>query len=182
MSNLFRSELIMPYRKTVTAGTGEWTTRNGIPCMDIRPAPFYKNLDDGTVSGILRGQFAPLTSYIIDMWIDVDDVISGGNNVAAGFTLRYTDGTTESFVFTGGNKGFQHKKVITPNTKSINLLDIYYYTSIAVYYRWDSYITPVGTLNTNKAGQLYLTNGIENQALASFSNGGSAYSQQFYEY
>jgi len=43
------------------------------------------------------------------MWIDVDAVTYNGNNVAAGMTVCYSDGTTESFVFTGNNstpKGF----------------------------------------------------------------------------
>jgi hypothetical protein len=162
MSNIFRSELIMPYAKAGhSVGIGEWTTRNGAAAMDIRPVPFYKNLDDGTVSGILRNEFIPNTSYLVDLWIDVDDVISSGSNVAAGLTLKYTDGTSESFVFTGP-KGWNHKKVITPATKSIKLLDIYYYTSVPVYYRWDSYIAPITSSNINKVGQLDICNIIEN--------------------
>lgn len=182
MSNIFRSELIIPYAKAgYTSGIGEWTARNGVPAMDIRPAPFYKNLDNATNSGILRDEFSPNTSYLIDLWIDVDDVISNGSNVAGGLTLRYTDGTSEAFSFTGP-KGWNHKKIITPATKSIKLLDIYYYTSIPVYYRWDSYIAPITTSNVNKVGQLDVCNIIENQEIASLSKGGSAYSNNFYEY
>lgn len=182
MSNIFRSELIIPYAKAgYTTGIGEWTTRNGEAAMNISPAPFYKNLDNGTVSGILRNEFIPNTSYIIDLWIDVDEVVYNNNNVAGGLTLKYTDGTSEAFSFTGP-KGWNHKKVITPATKSIKLLDIYYYTSTPVYYRWDSYIAPITASNVNKVGQLDICNIIENQDIASLSKGGSAYSNNFYEY
>ena len=182
MSNIFCTELIKSYAKAgYPVGIGEWTTRNGVAAMDIRPAPFYKNLDGGTVSGILRSEFIPNTSYVIDMWIDVDDVIYNGNNVTAGFTLKYTDGTTENFAFTGP-AGWNHKKIVTPATKSVLLLDIYYYTSIAVYYRWDSYIIPANTLNLNNNGQLNTINIIENQQTIALSRGGSTYVNNIYEY
>ena len=182
--NIFRSEIIKKYNtKNRTAGIGEYVLRNGIWCMDIRPEPFYKNIDNNT-SGILFDEFILNTSYIIDMWIDVDDVVYNNNNVAAGFTLYYTDNTTESFAYTGGgsNSGFHHKKIITPITKSIKSLEIYYYTSSPVYYRWDSYIVPVETLNINKQGQILTAQTIENQDIASFSKGGSIYLNNFYEY
>lgn len=183
VANIFTTENIQPFSKSgPVVGTGEWVTRNSVPAMNIRPAPFYKNLDNATVSGILRGYFTENTSYIVDLWIDTDAVIYNGNNVAGGLTIIYTDGTTEPFVFTGGNKGWQHKKVITPNTKTIKLLDVYYYTSLDVYYRWDSYITKFDTQNITKTGQVNTSNVIENQDLTSFSKGGSIYTNNFYEY
>lgn len=183
MSNIFTTENIQPFSKSgPIIGTGEWILRNGIPCMNIRPAPFYKNLDNATISGILKGYFTNNTSYIIDLWIDTDDVIYNNNNVAGGLTVVYTDGSTEPFVFVGGNKGFQHKKIITPNTKTIKLLEIYYYTSLDVFYRWDSYITEFKTQNINKQGQINISNLIENQNITSFSKGGSVYTNQIYEY
>ena len=183
MSNIFTTENIQLFSKFgPVTGTGEWVMRNGIPCMNIRPAPFYKNLDNETTSGILKDYFSNNTSYIIDLWIDTDDVIYNNNNVAGGLTVIYTDGSAESFTFVGGNKGFQHKKIITPNTKTIKLLDIYYSVSIDVFYRWDSYITEFTTQNINKQGQINVPNLIENQDIASFSKGGSIYLNNFYEY
>lgn len=183
MENIFKTELIqLSNTKGQTAGIGEWTVDNGIPAMDIRPVPFYKNLDNGNISGILKGLFEPNTSYLIDLWVDTDDVIYNGNNVAGGLTVVYTDSSTESFVFTGGNKGFQHKKIITPNTKTINYLNIYYYVNQPVYYRWDSYITKITTQNISNQGQLNVNNTIENQTITSLSKGGSIYLNNFYEY
>ena len=118
MSNIFTTENIQPFSKSgPIIGTGEQVLRNGISCMNIRPAPFYKNLDNATISGILKGYFTNNTSYIIDLWIDTDDVIYNNNNVAGGLTVVYTDGSTEPFVFVGGNKGFQHKKIIVNSSK-----------------------------------------------------------------
>lgn len=183
MSNLFRSELIKNYNtKNRGAGIGEDVLRNGVWSMDIRPEPFYQNLENSQ-SGILLNEFNSNIQYVIDMWIDVDDVIYNGNNVAAGFTLRYSDNSTESFVFTGGNKGFQHKKIITPSNKSVLKLEIYYYVSMPVYYRWDSYITPYNIPKITKQGILNTTNEIENKSLTtSLSNGGIIYFNNLYEY
>lgn len=186
MANLFRSELIMPYAKSgFTTGIGEWTTRNGVPAMDIRPVPFYMNLDGGTNSGILRNELRSGVSYIIDMWIDVDDVVYNGNNVAAGFQAAYSDGTSESFVFTGNHSspiGFQHKRIITPTSKNLNRLVIYYYTSVPVYYRWDSYVSPVNTTGFEKSGIIRISDFIENQSQTSIFTGGDIHGKSFYEY
>lgn len=184
MSNIFRKELIQPYSKSgAVAGTGIWVQRNDVWAMDIRPAPFYQNLPDSK-SGILANDFLPNTSYVIDMWIDADSVIYNNNNVAAGFTIRYEDNTSDStFVVTGGNKGFQHKILITPSSKTISRLDIYYYVSQPVYYRWDSYIQPIIKPSIGQNG-IFNTNSIivNNYDNASLNQGGILYSNQFYEY
>lgn len=183
MSNIFRSELIQKYNtKNRAAGIGEWTKRNGVWAMDIRPEPFYKNLDNSTVGGILRDEFTSGVRYIADLWIDVDDVIYNSNNVAAGLYIKYSDGTNEEFVFTGPNKGWNHKKLITNASKTVNRLEIYYYTSMPVYYRWDSYIIPINNQEITNNGQIKTNSIVEGQDVAAFLKGGSVYSNNFYEY
>ena len=182
MENIFRTDLIqLSNTRGRTAGIGEWTIRNGVPAMDIRPEPFYKNGKDGAFDWILKDQFSPGTSYIFDMWIDVDDVIYQDVNRYGGIYIIYTDGTSEPFQFTGP-AGWNHKKIITPATKNISNIGIYYYVSNPVYYRWDSYICKADVLNINKNGQLSTVNTIENQNIASFFKGGSNYCNNFYEY
>lgn len=185
MSNIFTSELLKSYAlANATAGIGEWVERNGEAAMAINPNAFYKNLDNGTLSGALRNEFQPNTSYVIDMWIDADDVISGGANHEGGMTVHFTDNTTESFVFIGPT-GWNHKKIITDASKSIDRISFYYYAGISVFYRWDSYISPVdenSKVNVQKTGVFNSAQVIENQNLASIAKGGSAYCDNFYEY
>lgn len=150
--------------------------------MNIRPEPFYKNLTDET-SGLLLEEFLPNTQYVFDMWIDADDVVNGGTNVPAGFTISYTDNSTDtSFIKTGGNLGFQHQKLITPENKTIAKISIRYHVSKDTFYRWDSFIVPITDLNISKNGQLNVSNIVENQNLASISKGGVMYNNNFYEY
>jgi len=74
--------------------------------MNIRPEPFYKNLEN-EASGLLLEEFLPNTQYIFDIWIDADDVVYGGKNVGSGFTIHYTDNSSNtSFIKTGGGLGF----------------------------------------------------------------------------
>lgn len=161
-SNLFRSELIMPFAKTgYTEGNGNITTHNGSPAMDIRAHIFYQNLENST-SGFLKGYFEANTSYIFDMWIDTDAVIYNGNNVAGGLRLVYTDDSFENtFVFTGGNKGWQHKVYITPSNKTVDRIEVYYYVEQPVYCRLDSCICPLSNLKLHKTGIFEGTNLLE---------------------
>ena len=181
-SNIFRSELIMPAAKAGrTTGIGEIVEHNGYYAMNIAPEPFYKNISN-SVSGILQGQFFPNTSYIFDLWIDVDSVIYNGNNVVGGLYIVFTDGSlNDSFVFIGGNKGWQHKKIITPSNKTIDRLSVRYYVSTDVFYRLDSYICPISSTKIIKQGILDTTNITENSEIASFYKGGSIYSSNFIE-
>lgn len=180
-SNLFRSELIKPFAKAGTIeGTGEITNRNDEPSIVIRPAPFYKNLEDNK-SGFLQGYFTPNTSYVFDIWEDTDDVIYQGNNMGGGFQIIYTDGTSDStFVVTGGNKGFQHKQLITPATKSIERLSAYYHSNINVYYKLNSYICPVNALKIMKNG-LFVTSNLVEDGNAALHESGIAHSNEFIE-
>lgn len=181
-SNIFRSELIMPVAKAgKTTRIGEIVEHNGYYAMNIAPEPFYKNISN-SVSGFLQGQFFPNTSYIFDLWVDVDSVIYNGNNVAGGLNIIFTDGSSNnSFVFIGGNKGWQHKKIITPSNKTIDRLTVYYYISTDVFYRLDSYICPISSTKIMKQGILDTTNITENSEIASFYKGGSIYSSKFIE-
>lgn len=181
-SNIFRSELIMPTAKAgYTERIGEIVEHNGYYAMNIAPAPFYHNLPS-ELSGILQGQFLPNTSYIFDLWIDVDSVIFGGENRTGGLVIKFTDGTQDgSYSIIGGNKGWQHKKIITPSNKTIDRLEIYYYTSTDVFYRLDSYICPISSTKITKQGILDTTNITENSEIASIYKGGSIYSSKFIE-
>lgn len=159
MGNIFTTENVAKYNtRSYSSGVGEYVLRNGVWAMDIRPAPFYKNY--GEESYILRNEFAPNTQYIIDLWIDGDDTIYNGNNVACGLTLYYTDGTYNSTaVITGGSGiGFQHRVFVTDASKSVRDFNVYYYTSTPVYYRADSYVVPL-TNNTNVTKNGILTSG-----------------------
>lgn len=121
--------------------------------MDIRPEPFYKNFGDE--SYCLRDEFLPNTQYIVNVWIDGDDNISGGSNRACGFTLYYTDGTEETgAVITGGDLGFQHVQYVTNPSKSVKQIGYYYYTSAyPILYRADSFIAPLtNSTSVRKSG------------------------------
>ena len=70
-------------------------------------------------------------------------------------TLHYTDGSSAGFAPVGNKtapKGWQEYFLITTAGKTVSHMTSYYYTSIPVYYRWDSYIIPYVTENINKQG------------------------------
>lgn len=177
-SNIFRSELIMPFAKSgATTGIGEITNRNGEPAIVLRQPPFEQNLEDNK-SGFLQGYFAPNTSYIFDIWEDTDDVMSQDNFVG-GFMIDYTDGTSKAtFVVQGGNKGFQHIQLITPATKSIDRLDVFGVPN--VYYKVNSYICPVDALKIMKNG-LFVTSNLSEDGNAALHESGIAHSNEFIE-
>lgn len=150
-SNMFRSELIMPWAKPNRTRIGEVVEHNGYMALNIAPEPFYNNIS-GTTSGALDGMFQA-GSYVFDIWVDVDSVISGGTNRGGGMVIRYSDNTSENaFVFTGGNLGYQHKIYITPANKTVQRLEFYYYTSTDVFYRIDSCIYPINQTKIFKKG------------------------------
>jgi hypothetical protein len=151
--NIFTTENIAKYNtKPRYAGVGEYVLRNGVWAMDIRPEPFYQNYGTGD-SRLLSEEFQPNTQYIVDLWIDADDCKSSGNYVACGLTLVYTDNTTKAdAVVTGADgKGFQHVQYVTDPAKSVQKFTVYYYTSTPVYYRADSFVSPLS--NTTSVGK-----------------------------
>lgn len=187
MENLFKTENIQPLSKNgpTYAGTGEWVERNGESCMRIKPAPFYKNLDDGDTSALMINIFKENTSYIFDFWADADDCIntSTGAYSSGGCSIVYTDGTMDTLYFSGGdNIGFQHQQIITPSNKTIKRVSARYSVNQPVYYRWDSYISEFSTLNINQNGQINATQLVEKIELhANIKKGGSIYCNNFYE-
>lgn len=66
--NIFTKENFSKYNtKSRTAGIGEWSLRNGVWSMDVRPEPFYKNSYASTgSSGVLYDEFKPDTRYVFD--------------------------------------------------------------------------------------------------------------------
>ena len=169
-TNLFRSELIIPWAKPDRTRIGEIIEHNGTYALNIAPEPFYKNISS-TTSGALDGMFQT-GSYVFDMWINTDSVIYNNNNVAGGMSIRYTDNSVENaFVFTGGNKGYQHKIYITPANKNIQRVEFYYYVSTDVFYRIDSCIYPISNLSIKKTGVIQSTGLLEETNTKFIKNG-----------
>ena len=175
-SNIFLTENIAKHNtKNNTVGVGEWVQRNGVWAMNIRPAPFYQNYtaQDGTtkLSYCLREEFSPNTQYLFNMWIDTDDVISGGNNVFGGLQVVYSDSTTYN-IGQAKTNGFKHFTYLTTAGKSVDRLSVYYYTSLNVYYRGDSFIVPmVNTTNIERTGIVNSSEFVETILPTAFGEG-----------
>lgn len=183
-ANIFRYELINPYAKTPNAvGTGEWSLRNGEWAMNIKPAPFHQNWEDGTKSAILVNEIQPNTQYVVNLWIDADEVNNGSGTYSnAGLRVYYTDGTSQNFYGAGGDGvGFQHRFGLTDASKSISLIYVVYSRNNNTYYRWDSYICPVDKESIVKEGLIKSTQFIENNSLASIHESGSMLSPNIIE-
>lgn len=183
--NIFTTENISKYNtKNRTVGVGEYILRNGVWSMNIRPEPFYKNY--GEESYILRNEFKSNTQYILDLWIDADDCILNGSYFECGLRLNYTDGTQNKSAITrgGDNKGWQHIVYVTDSSKSVRDIDVWYYSSLNVYYRLDSYIMPLSNQsNISKAGVINSAEIIEYIDNLDNAKIGKGYilSNQFYE-
>ena len=183
-ANIFRYELINPYAKTPNAvGTGEWSLRNGEWAMNIKPAPFYQNWEDGTKSAILVNEIQPNTQYVVNLWIDADEVNNGSGTYSnAGLRVYYTDGTSQNFYGAGGDGvGFRHRFGLTDASKSISHISAVYSRNNNTYYRWDSYICPVDKESIVKEGLIKSTQFIENNSLASIHESGSMLSPNIIE-
>lgn len=179
--NIFTYENLQPYRRTNSNvdGNAILIQRNGEWSISIAPAYFYSG---GVYTDILGNEFAPNTQYVIDIWEDVDDVIYNNKNVQGGLWLEYTDLTTQYSWSDTGPKGWIHKHAITTAGKSIKGIHSYYYTSVPVYYRWDSYIIPyTENLNITRTGQTNTGHIVENYPKASIYNGGGLCVPSVYE-
>ena len=164
--NIFTTENVEKYNtRGSTTGGGEYKLRNGYWAMDIRPAVFYQNYGTGD-SRLLQEEFQPNTQYYFDIWLDADDCKYNGNYVPGGLTICYTDGTSDSssLVFSGDGTGFKHRQCISNPDKSVQKLTVYYYTSTGMYYRADSFITPLAN-TTNISQQGVLTSGEFNEQI-----------------
>lgn len=178
--NIWTSDNIIKYWDgTGPNGKGEWVKRNGENAISIQPNNFH----DGATVPILKNEFAANTQYIFSLWIDADDVVYNSNNVAGGMTVYYTDGTSDGLTVTGSSaspKGWQHKFLITSPTKTVSHMGSYYYTSIPVYYRWDSYVIPYHDSDINKQGVVNASNLLNNNT-AAIQKGGAVFAENFYE-
>lgn len=184
--NIWTSENIMKYQDgTKPNAKGEWTVRNGENAIAIQPINFYEN---GAYAQIFKEEFLPNTQYIISLYMDTDDVIYNEKNVAGGINVHYTDGSVIHLNPVGDKsnpKGWQHKLLISDPLKSIDYISSYYYTSIPVYYRWDSFIVPLYSANVEANGTFITTqinNNFNLNDTASIQKGGIIYSNMFYEF
>lgn len=180
--NIFTSENIMKYKKSAsfTSGVGEWVERNNEPAMSILPVPYYISSSSG-YKHIFEDELKPNTQYVIDLWIDTDDVISNGTYRAGGLKIVYDNSTVGTAVATH-TEGWKHLHIITPAGVSIRYFYPNYNLNLPVYYRWDSCICPISTASLNKNGQLFTTQIMENANEASIDNGGVVLSPSFIEY
>lgn len=188
MSNLFKTELVMPYAYYSTRqGHGELIKHNGYWSMDIEPATFYNSSLDPKAAPILQNEFSPNTQYLFDMWIDGDLTVYQNVNRPAGLSILYTDGTSYPFTVTGNQSsplGYQHKVFVTPADKSVKNVTSYYYTSFPTYYRIDSLIVPVSEPNISKKGIITSDQFTETLSGVNKQPGiqhGNIFAEQFYE-
>lgn len=184
--NIWTSENIMKYWDgTKPNAKGEWTIRNGENAIAIQPNNFHEN---GAYIQIFKQEFLPNTQYIINLQIDSDDVVHNEKNVAGGMSIHYTDGSVVYLNPVGDKsnpKGWQQKLLISDPSKSIDYMSSYYYTSIPVYYRWDSFIIPLHSANIEANGTFITTqinNNFNLNDTASIQKGGIVYSNTFYEF
>ena len=183
--NIWTSENIMKYWDGTSASAkGEWTPRNGEPAISIQPNNFHQN---SASIQIFKDEFLPNTQYVINLWMDVDDVVYNGNNVAGGMSVVYTDGSVTHLSPVGNKtspKGWQNKLLFTDASKSVAYMTSYYYTSIPVYYRWDSFVQPILNPDIEQSGVFHTNNlvNIYGSDNASISKGGQIYANSFYEF
>ena len=184
--NIWTSENIMKYWDGTSAtAKGEWTVRNGENAISIQPNNFHQN---SASIQIFKDEFLPNTQYVINLWMDVDDVVYNGNNVAGGMSVVYTDGSVTHLSPVGNKtspKGWQNKLLFTDASKSVAYMASYYYTSIPVYYRWDSYVMPVDMPSVNKTGVFNVESLISlynTEDSAEISRSGAISANTFYEF
>lgn len=166
------------------AGSAVEVVHEGYKSLDIRPAAFYSS---GTYSEILSNEFQPNTVYLFDMWIDSDEVVYNGNNVPGGMIVRYSDGTTYTMAPTGSAsspKSFQHLTYRSTEGKSVSSIRIYYYTSMPVYYRFDSLVIPASDPMFYRTGVIesgYFTETLSGVNSQPGFQKGNIFTEQFYE-
>lgn len=181
--NIFTSENIKKYKKSgvsdTTTGIGEWTVRNNESAICIRPLPFYIS-SSKEYCHIFENEIIPNTQYIIDLWMDTDDVINNGTYRIGGLIAVYDEGSQN--IYTAHTNGWKHYHIITPAGKSLQYLRVQYSHNLSVYYRWDSCICPISTASLTKTGIFYTTHGIENVELSTIDNAGLLRGSQLIEY
>ena len=152
--NIYTSENIMKYRRSgQSVNVGEWVIRNGYNAIRTAPSPFY--IGTNNYCHVLEDELIPNTRYVIDIWIDTDDVIYNGDWVAGGLVLHWSSDAAGTYSYSMApthSNGFQHMRYITPADKSLDYVFFYYYTSMPVYFRSDSYIVPYDVEHIYKKG------------------------------
>ena len=159
MNILTTENLASHNTKGATSGVGEWVLRNGVWSIAISPAPYYQNytVDGNKVSYCLKDEFISNTQYYVNLWMDGDDVYTSNAYRSCGLTIYYSDNTYLNMVINSGSDGtgWNHKEAITDASKSVNRVEVYYYTNLPVYYRYDSFIIPLtANAHINKNGVL----------------------------
>lgn len=171
------SENLLKYENTVlytnpanTETRGKYSTRNGDVAMLFRPTDTYYGSGDERNGKLLYGFFKENTSYVFDLWIDVDDVVYQNINRMGGFTVVYTDGTTETtFQLTGSTDpytGWQHRVLVTNPNKTVKSIEVYYHTNSLLYVRSDSFIVECSQTGINENGVVDSGNFIEDTDVA----------------
>ena len=171
-----QNENLLKYEYTIigtntsnTSTRGKYTKRNGVWAMAFKATDTYWSSAYHHV--MLAGRFKENTQYVFDLWLDTDNVISGGNNVVGGFTIYYTDNTSTSTLTCTGSqanpKGWQHKFYISTAGKTVSDIIVYYYTSATFYVRADSFIAPVYEAKITSNAISYTSQFIENTDVAS---------------
>ncbi len=189
MNNILTPEALKKYANRTTY-SGEWVKRNGVWSMCISPQTFYYGTDTEENKkkshGVLSEEINPKKRYLLDLWIDSDDIFYSGvnDNVPGGIGVLYSDGTSHTYVTVGDKsnpKGFQHLRLITEKD-FYNGFNIYYYVATPAYYRWDSSITEITDTDINKQG--IINTGIlsDNSESMQINNGGGGiYTSEFIE-
>lgn len=171
------NENLLKYEYTIigtntsnTSTRGKYIKRNGVWAMAFKATDTYWSSAYRHV--MLAGRFKENTQYVFDLWLDTDDVVYNGNNVAGGFTIYYTDNTTSgsSLRCTGSQtepKGWQHKFYISTVGKTVSDVIVYYNISATFYVRADSFIAPIYEAKITSNGISYTNQFIENTDVAS---------------
>ena len=182
--NIFTTENFTKYAASIDVGHGEWNVYNSDNVTCFKANRFYSN---SAYIHVLADEFIPKTQYIFSLWLDVDNVYSGGKNVPGGFIVYYSDGSTKNLTVTGNKSnpvGWQQIYYVSDAEKSIAYIAVYYWTSEMFYARWDSSIIEMVTPAVNKPGVFTLGNLHSNYNVnehASIQRGGGAHAQTFYE-
>ena len=184
--NIFTSENLQKYKINSSAGHGEWSKHNGENAILLNPARFYEN---GTYIQVLKDEFVPNTQYVVNIYMDVDNITNSttGANGSEGIRVHYTDGETKSLYKIGDKdnpKGWQNHFYITDSGKSVSHIVIYYNLGKSIPFRWDSYIGPLQANQVEQSGLFNTGTLINNYNTdsASIQKGGIIYSNNFYEF
>ena len=154
---------------TATDGNGTIEFRNGVMAYGLQANRYWYGSDTdenkNKSNSIFHGKFKENTQYYFDLYIDVDSMwyAGGSKYVPGGFTIRYTDGTSEDVVATSvnGTSGWQHIQHYTKKNATVYGLGIYYYIGNRWYLRHDSGIYEI----TNSQAEVRSTSIIDTTQL-----------------